>query len=202
MQFKLYQKDLPDDFDPGSILAVDTETMGLNIFRDRLCLVQMRSEAGQVVLVQIHKGQTKAPNLTSILTDPKVIKIFHFARADMAMLKYYLGVLVEPVYCTKIASQLTRTNVQSHGLKALVQDLLGVEISKQQQGSDWGAEQLTQDQIYYAASDVLYLHAIKDKLDQRLIREDRMHLAVSCFKFLPTIIDLDIEGWSGDIFAH
>ena len=202
MEFELYQRDLPDDFESGSILAIDTETMGLNLFRDRLCLVQMKSESGRIVLVQIHKEQREAPNLTSLLSNPDVLKIFHFARADMATLLYYLGVDVGPVYCTKIASRLARTNAQSHGLKALVQDLLGIELSKEQQVSDWGVEDLSHEQIEYAASDVLYLHSLKEKLDKRLIRDGRMHLAENLFSFLPTIVALDIEGWSGDIFAH
>ncbi len=202
MEFELYQRDLPDDFESGSILAIDTETMGLNLFRDRLCLVQMKSESGRIVLVQIHKEQREAPNLTSLLSNPDVLKIFHFARADMATLLYYLGVDVGPVYCTKIASRLARTNAQSHGLKALVQDLLGIELSKEQQVSDWGVEDLSHEQIEYAASDVLYLHSLKEKLNKRLIRDGRMHLAENLFSFLPTIVALDIEGWSGDIFAH
>ena len=147
MEIELYQRDLPDDFNPGSILAIDTETMGLNIFRDRLCLVQIRNESGQIVLVQIHKGQTEAPNLAILLTNPEVLKIFHFARADMAALWYYLDIKVGPVYCTKIASRLARTNAQSHGLKALVQDLLGIELSKEQQVSDWGVEELSKEQL-------------------------------------------------------
>ena len=202
MEFELYQKDLPDSFDPGSILAIDTETMGLTIHRDRLCLIQMRNEAGQIVMVQIHVGQSEAPNLTNMLSDPKVLKIFHFARADMAMLKFNLGVDVAPVYCTKIASRLCRTNTQSHGLKSLVEDLLGIELSKEKQVSDWGAEELSREQLEYAASDVLYLHSLKEILDQRLERDGRTHLADSCFKFLPTITVMDIEGWKGDIFAH
>lgn len=202
MEFELYQKDLPDSFDPGSILAIDTETMGLTIHRDRLCLIQMRNEAGQIVMVQIHVGQSEAPNLTNMLSDPKVLKIFHFARADMAMLKFNLGVDVAPVYCTKIASRLCRTNTQSHGLKSLVEDLLGIELSKEKQVSDWGAEELSREQLEYAASDVLYLHSLKEILDQRLERDGRTHLADSCFKFLPTITTMDIEGWKGDIFAH
>lgn len=202
MEFEIYQKDLPDDFDPGSILAIDTETMGLNLFRDRLCLVQMRSESGRVVLVQIHKGQMEAPNLATLLTDPKVLKVFHFARADMAALWFYLQIDVEPVYCTKIASRLARTNAQSHGLKALVEDLLGIKLSKQQQVSDWGVGKLTKEQIEYAASDVLYLHSLKEKLDQRLIRDGRKFLAENLFRCLPTIVTLDVEGWSGDIFSH
>ena len=202
MEIELYQRDLPEDFDPGSILAIDTETMGLNIFRDRLCLVQMRSESGHIVLVQIHKGQTTAPNLTALLTDPKVMKIFHFARADMAALYYYLNIEVEPVYCTKIASRLARTNAQSHGLKALVQDLLGIELSKEQQVSDWGVAKLSNEQKVYAASDVLYLHSLKEKLDHRLSRDGRMHLAESLFQCLPTVVALDVAGWRGDIFAH
>ena len=202
MEFELYQKDLPDSFDPGSILAIDTETMGLTIHRDRLCLIQMRTEAGQIVMVQIHMGQSEAPNLTNRLSDPKVLKIFHFARADMAMLKFNLGVDVAPVYCTKIASRLCRTNTQSHGLKSLVEDLLGIELSKEKQVSDWGAEELSREQLEYAASDVLYLHSLKEILDQRLKRDGRTHLAESCFKFLPTITAMDIEGWKGDIFAH
>ena len=202
MEFELYQKDLPDSFDPGSILAIDTETMGLTIHRDRLCLIQMRNEAGKIVMVQIHMGQSEAPNLTNMLSDPKVLKIFHFARADMAMLKFNLGVDVAPVYCTKIASRLCRTNTQSHGLKSLVEDLLGIELSKEKQVSDWGAEELSREQLEYAASDVLYLHSLKEILDQRLKRDGRTYLAENCFKFLPTIAAMDIEGWKGDIFAH
>jgi len=186
----LYQGDLPDDLDLGPVVAVDSETMGLNPHRDRLCLVQLSSGDGNAHLVQIAKGQTEAPNLTALLADPDVLKLFHFARFDLAALYQYLGVTVAPVYCTKIASKLVRTFTDRHGLKDLCKELLSVDISKQQQSSDWGAPELTNDQLNYAASDVLHL-------------QGRSELAASLFSFLPTRAKLDLMGWSDpDIFHH
>jgi ribonuclease D len=199
----LHQTDLPDGIDLGSVVAIDTETMGLNPHRDRLCLVQLSSGDGDAHLVQIGRGQTRAPNLEKILADPSVTKLFHFARFDIAALHNAFGVTCAPVYCTKIASKLVRTFTDRHGLKYLLQDLLGVDISKQQQTSDWGAEVLSEAQLAYAASDVLYLHRLRDELDARLEREGRMGLARACFEFLPTRALLDLEGWpETDIFAH
>lgn len=199
----LYQNDLPDGLNLGSVVAIDTETMGLNPHRDRLCLVQMSSGDGHAHLVQIAKGQTRAPNLERMLADPAVTKLFHFARFDIAALYNAFGVLCAPVYCTKIASRLIRTFTDRHGLKYLLQDLLGVDISKQQQTSDWGAEVLSEAQLAYAASDVLYLHRLRTELDAKLRREARVELAQACFEFLPTRALLDLNGWpETDIFAH
>jgi ribonuclease D len=184
-------------------VAIDTETMGLNPHRDRLCLVQMSSGDGHAHLVQIAKGQTRAPNLERMLADPAVTKLFHFARFDIAALHNAFGVTCAPVYCTKIASKLIRTFTDRHGLKYLLQDLLGVDISKQQQTSDWGAEVLSEAQLAYAASDVLYLHRLRAELDARLRREGRVELAQACFDFLPVRALLDLTGWPEiDIFAH
>lgn len=203
MATHLYQNDLPDTLDLGSVVAIDCETMGLNPHRDRLCVVQMSSGDGDAHLVQIAKGQSEAPNLTRILTDPKVLKLFHFGRFDIAALYQTFGALTAPVYCTKIASRMVRTYTDRHGLKNLTQDLLGLDISKQQQMSDWGAETLTQAQRDYAASDVLHLHRLREELDLRLEREDRRDLAQACFDFLPTRARLDLAGWPDtDIFAH
>ena len=199
----LYKRDLPDGLDLGKSVAIDCETMGLIPGRDRLCLVQLSSGDGQAHLVQIEKGQTAAPNLERLVADPNVEKLFHFGRFDIAALFKTFGVTARPVYCTKIASKRVRTYTDRHGLKALLQELLDVDISKQQQTSDWGTETLSDAQLDYAASDVLYLHNLKDRLDTMLHREGRMDLARSCFAFLPERARLDIEGWPDtDIFAH
>lgn len=199
----VYQNDLPDGLDLGSVVAIDCETMGLNPHRDRLCLVQMSGGDGDAHLVQIAKGQTEAPNLTRMLVDPAVLKLFHFGRFDIAVLLHCFGVLTTPVYCTKIASKLIRTYTDRHGLKNLLQELLNTDISKQQQSSDWGAETLSRAQIEYAASDVLYLHRLKAELDVRLARENRTDTAQACYNFLPHRAALDLAGWPEiDIFAH
>ena len=199
----LYKGDLPDDLDMGPVVAIDCETMGLNPHRDRLCLIQMSGGDGNVHLVQVEKGQTEAPNLCRMLTDPEVLKLFHFGRFDIAAMYHAFGALAAPIYCTKIASKMTRTFTDRHGLKYLLQDLVGVDISKQQQQSDWGAENLSDAQLDYAASDVLYLHRLKEALDEMLAREGRTELAQSCFDFLPARARLDLEGWPEiDIFAH
>ena len=203
MSNTLHHRDLPDGLDLGPVVAIDTETMGLNPSRDRLCLVQLSSGDGTTHLVQIEKGQTEAPNLCAMLTDPNVLKLFHFARFDIAALLNAFGVVTAPVYCTKIASKMVRTFTDRHGLKVLVQDLVGVDISKQQQSSDWGAATLTDAQLNYAASDVLYLHQIRKQLDERLDREGRTAMAQACFDFLPTRAKLDLAGWPDvDIFSH
>ncbi|MEM7722193.1 MAG: ribonuclease H-like domain-containing protein [Pseudomonadota bacterium] len=203
MTIHLHQNDLPDDLDLGSSVAIDCETMGLNPHRDRLCLIQISSGDGNAHLVQIAQGQTTAPNLSRILTDPSVLKLFHFGRFDIAAMYNAFGALAAPVYCTKIASKLVRTYTDRHGLKNLLQELLGVDISKLQQSSDWGADTLTQAQQEYAASDVLYLHRLKAELDMRLDRENRTDLANAAFDFLPTRAKLDLAGWPEiDIFAH
>jgi ribonuclease D len=199
----LYKGDLPDGLDLGSIVAIDTETMGLDPRRDRLCLVQLSSGDGHSHLVQIPKEGGGCPNLKRLLTDAKVLKLFHFARFDVAMLFNALGVVTAPIYCTKIASKLVRTYTDRHGLKDLVRDLAGVDLSKQQQSSDWGASDLNEAQLAYAASDVLYLHQVKSRLDDILVREGRMELARQCFGFLPTRCQLDLLGWDEpDIFSH
>jgi ribonuclease D len=199
----LYQSDLPDDLDLGPVVAIDCETMGLNPHRDRLCLVQMSGGDGNAHLVQVARGQSEAPNLARLLADREVLKLFHFGRFDIAALRAAFGVLAEPVYCTKIASKLVRTYTDRHGLKYLLQELLEIDISKQQQSSDWGAESLTEAQLAYAASDVLYLHRLKQALDAMLAREGRREIAQACFDFLPTRARLDLEGWPEiDIFAH
>ncbi|WP_341199067.1 ribonuclease D, partial [Lentibacter algarum] len=199
----LYKNDLPDGLDLGPIVAIDCETMGLHPHRDRLCVVQMSSGDGHAHLVQVAQGQTEAPNLCAMLTDPNVLKLFHFGRFDIAALQNTFGALTAPVYCTKIASRLVRTYTDRHGLKNLLQELLNEDISKQQQSSDWGADTLTKAQIDYAASDVLHLHKLRDKLDVMLAREGRDELAQACFRFLPTRALLDLEGWpETDIFAH
>lgn len=199
----LYQNDLPDGLDLGPIVAIDCETMGLNPHRDRLCLVQMSGGDGHAHLVQVERGQAQAPNLCRMLADPDVLKLFHFGRFDIAALLNAFGTLAAPVYCTKIASKLIRTYTDRHGLKYLLDELVGIDISKQQQMSDWGAESLTGAQLDYAASDVLHLHALKQKLDDRLAREGRADLAQACFDFLPTRARLDLAGWPEiDIFAH
>lgn len=199
----LHKGDLPNQLNLGPIVAIDCETMGLNFHRDRLCLVQLSSGDGIAHMVQIASDQHSAPNLCKLLSDEKVLKIFHFGRFDIAALLKTFGILTSPVYCTKIASKLVRTYTDRHGLKNLLQELLGVDISKQQQSSDWGAVTLTDAQLEYAASDVLYLHSLKDELDLRLLREGRMDLAKSSFDFLPTRARLDLTGWpETDIFAH
>lgn len=203
MPNNVYQNDLPDGLDLGPIVAIDCETMGLLPQRDRLCVVQLSSGDGNAHLVQIAKGQTEAPNLCKLLTDPEVLKLFHFGRFDIAAMYNAFGALTAPVYCTKIASKLVRTYTDRHGLKNLLQEMLSVDISKQQQSSDWGAENLTKAQVEYAASDVLYLHKLREKLNANLEREGRMELAQSCFDFLPQRALLDLEGWPDvDIFSH
>lgn len=199
----LYQNDLPDGLDLGPVVAIDCETMGLNPHRDRLCLIQMSGGDGDCHLVQVAQGQTDAPNLKAMLENADVLKLFHFGRFDIAALYHTFGATTAPVYCTKIASKMVRTFTDRHGLKNLLQDLLNVDISKQQQQSDWGAEKLTSAQLEYAASDVLYLHQLREKLDRRLAREGRTELAQACFDFLPTRAKLDIAGWPEiDIFSH
>jgi len=199
----LYQNDLPDGLDLGPIVAIDCETMGLNPHRDRLCLVQMSGGDGHAHLVQVALGQTSAPNLCRMLADPKVLKLFHFGRFDIAALQNAFGTVTAPVYCTKIASKLVRTFTDRHGLKYLLQDLVGIDISKFQQQSDWGAQTLTTAQLDYAASDVLYLHRLSDELNKMLEREGRNEIAQACFDFLPTRAGLDLAGWPEiDIFAH
>ena len=199
----LHKGDLPDTLDLGSIVAIDCETMGLNLYRDRLCLVQLSGGDGIAHMVQIAAGQDSAPNLCKLLANEKILKVFHFGRFDIAALLKTFGILTGPVYCTKIASKLIRTYTDRHGLKNLLQELLDTDISKQQQSSDWGSETLTDAQLEYAASDVLYLHSLKNELDLRLKREGRLDLAKSCFDFLPTRAMLDLAGWpETDIFAH
>lgn len=199
----LYQGDLPDGLDLGSVVAIDCETMGLNPHRDRLCLVQLSGGDGNAHLVQVAPGQSEAPNLCKLLTDPNVLKLFHFGRFDIAAMLNAFGVVTAPVYCTKIASKLIRTYTDRHGLKNLLQELLGVDISKLQQSSDWGSPDLTTAQLDYAASDVLYLHKLRDTLDERLKREGRDKMAQACFDFLPMRAQLDLAGWpETDIFAH
>jgi ribonuclease D len=199
----LHKGDLPAEVKFGASVAIDTETMGLNPLRDRLCLAQLSAGDGVSHLVQFAPGAYSAPNLRALLADPNVLKLFHFGRFDIAVLAHYLGVVAAPVYCTKIASKLARTFTDRHGLKDLCRDLLGVELSKQQQSSDWGAPTLTEEQKRYAASDVLHLHALKEKLDAMLIRENRQQLALACFAFLPTRAFLDLTGFeNADIFEH
>ncbi|WP_375687437.1 ribonuclease D [Pseudooceanicola sp. LIPI14-2-Ac024] len=199
----LYKRDLPDGLDLGPVVAIDCETMGLNPMRDRLCVVQMSGGDGHSHIVQIEKGQAQAPNLARMLEDPEVLKLFHFGRFDIAAMYHAFGALAAPVYCTKIASRLVRTYTDRHGLKNLTQELIGVDLSKQQQSSDWGADELTEAQLEYAASDVLYLHRLREELDTRLAREGRTELAQACFDFLPTRARLDLAGWPEiDIFAH
>ena len=203
MKIRLFKHDLPDDLDLGNEVAVDTETLGLNPFRDKLCLVQLSSGDGNAVLVQLDRETYHAPNLKRLLEDEAVMKIFHYARFDMAVLKHWLGAEVKPVWCTKIASKLARTYTDRHGLKDLVREMLGVDMSKQQQSSDWGTPVLSEAQKQYAASDVLYLHELKQRLEMMLRREGRLELAEKCFDFLPTRVALDLAGWADtDIFAH
>jgi len=199
----LYQNDLPDGLDLGPVVAIDCETMGLVPQRDRLCLIQMSGGDGNCHLVQVTPGQTSAPNLCKMLSDPDVLKLFHFGRFDIAALLNAFGVLTAPVYCTKIASKLVRTYTDRHGLKNLLQEMLDIDISKLHQQSDWGAEDLTEAQLAYAASDVLYLHQLRSAFDELLAREGRTDLAQACFDFLPTRAKLDLAGWPDtDIFAH
>jgi ribonuclease D len=203
MTIRLHRGDLPDLARYRKAVAIDTETLGLNPHRDRLCVVQLSPGDGSADVVQIAPGQTEAPNLKRLLADPAIIKIFHYARFDIAVLSHAFGIMPAPIYCTKIASRLTRTYTDRHGLKDLVRDLLGVDLSKQQQSSDWGAETLSEPQVAYAASDVLHLHALKEKLDVLLAREGRTDLAEACFRFLPDRARLDLLGWpEEDIFAH
>ena len=203
MKIKLHKNDLPDGLDLGSVVAIDSETLGLNPHRDRLCLVQLSSGDGTAHAVQFAPGSYAAPNLKRMLADPKALKLFHFARFDMAMFRRYLGVMTGPVYCTKIASKLVRTYTDRHGLKDLVKELLGVDMSKEQQSSDWGAAELSDKQLAYAASDVAHLHRLKDALDAMLEREGRTALARACFDFLPARVKLALAGWPEvDIFAH
>lgn len=199
----LYQNDLPDGLDLGPVVAIDCETMGLNPHRDRLCLIQMSGGDGDCHLVQVAVGQTDAPNLCKMLADPDVLKLFHFGRFDIAAMLNAFGTVTAPVYCTKIASKLIRTYTDRHGLKNLLQELLNVDISKFQQQSDWGAAELTKGQLDYAASDVLYLHQLRDELNIRLEREGRMGMAQACYDFLPLRAQLDLAGWpEQDIFSH
>jgi ribonuclease D len=202
MTVELHRDDLPPGRSWGDAVAIDTETLGLNPHRDRLCLVQLSKSDGNVELVQIGRSHD-APELKRLLADESVLKLFHFGRFDMAVLKHAFGVMPRPVYCTKVASKLARTFTDRHGLKDLCRELLGIDLSKQQQSSDWGAERLTQEQLNYAASDVLHLHALREKLDAMLVREGRDGLARACFAFLPTRAELDLRGWSEiDPFAH
>ena len=199
----LYQNDLPDGLDLGPVVAIDCETMGLNPHRDRLCVIQMSGGDGDAHIIQVARGQSEAPNLARMLEDPEVLKLFHFGRFDIAAMYHAFGALAAPVYCTKIASRLVRTFTDRHGLKTLTQDLLGLNISKHQQQSDWGAETLSDAQLDYAASDVLHLHKLREKLDGMLAREGRVEIAQACFDFLPTRAKLDLAGWPEvDIFAH
>ena len=203
MNIRLHRGDLPDLSRYGGAVAIDTETMGLDHHRDRLCVVQLSPGDGSADIVQIPLGTRQAPHLERLLADPGVLKIFHFARFDLAALAHAFGVMPAPVYCTKIASRLTRTYTDKHGLKDLVRDLLGIDLSKQQQLTDWGSDELTEPQLAYAASDVLHLHALREKLDALLAREGRRELAEACFRFLPDRARLDLVGWAAeDIFAH
>jgi ribonuclease D len=203
MTVRLHRGDLPDLSRYTSAVAIDTETMGLNPHRDRLCVVQLSPGDGSADVVQIPKGHTDAPNLKALLANPAITKIFHFARFDVAVLYQTFGVMTGPIYCTKIASRLTRTYTDRHGLKDLVREVLNIDLSKQQQSSDWGSDSLTEPQLAYAASDVLHLHALRERLDAMLVREGRTQLAKACFDFLPTRALLDLQGWEEeDIFAH
>jgi ribonuclease D len=203
LKIKLHKGDLPDGLDLGPVVAIDTETLGLSYVRDRLCLAQLSAGDDICHAVQFAPGGYDAPNLKRLLTDPKVLKIFHFARFDVAMFKRHLGVITAPIYCTKIASKLVRTYTDKHGLKDLVKELLNVDLSKEQQSSDWGAPELTERQLAYAANDVAYLHRLKAALDTMIERESRVALAQACFDFLPSRALLDLAGWDEvDIFAH
>ncbi|HKY18542.1 MAG TPA: hypothetical protein VJL82_06380 [Rhizomicrobium sp.] len=203
MKIKLHQGDLPAGLDLGPLVAIDTETLGLNPQRDRLCLAQLSAGDGVCHMVQFAAGQYGAPHLKRLLADPKVTKLFHFARFDIAMFRHYLEIECKPVYCTKIASKLVRTYTDKHGLKDLVRELLNVDLSKEQQSSDWGAKELSERQLSYAANDVAHLHQLKTALDAMLAREGRTQLAQACFDFLPARAGLDLAGWEEvDIFAH
>jgi ribonuclease D len=203
MSYRLHRGDLPEGIDLGPVVAVDTEAMGLNPYRDRLCLVQLSAGDGEAHLVQLFQDAYQAPRLKRLLADPGTTKLFHFARFDLAMLYRYLGVMAAPIYCTKIASRLARTFTDRHGLRDLCKDLLGVDLAKQQQSSDWGAPELSEEQLRYAAADVLHLHALRARLDAILTRENRTELARACFGFLPHRVMLDLGGWAEqDIFAH
>lgn len=203
MTIRVHEGDLPDLSNYGDSVAIDTETMGLRPHRDRLCVVQLSPGDGTVDIVRIAKGRADAPVLKQLLADPAVLKLFHFGRFDIAVLENAFGIEVGPVWCTKIASRLVRTYTDRHGLKDLVRECLGIELSKVQQSSDWGATELSQDQLDYAASDVLHLHALKDVLSERLQRENRLDVAEACFRFLPVRARLDLMGWDDtDIFAH
>ena len=203
MTIRLHRGDLPDLSAYKGAVAIDTETMGLDPNRDRLCVVQLSPGNGDADVVQIAAGQTKAPNIEKLLADQSALKIFHYARFDLAMLAKAFGVMAGPVYCTKIGSRLTRTYTDKHGLKDLARELIGIDLSKQQQLSDWGADELTDAQVAYAATDVLHLHALKEKLDAMLARENRSELAAACFRFLPDRARLDLAGWAAqDIFSH
>jgi ribonuclease D len=203
LKIKLHKGDLPDGVDLGSLVAIDSETLGLRPARDRLCLVQLSSGDGTAHLVQFAAGAYAAPNLKRLLVDAAVTKLFHFARFDIAVFRYYLGVSTAPIYCTKLASKLVRTYTDRHGLKDLVKDLLGVDLSKEQQSSDWGAAELSEKQLAYAANDVAFLHRLKQVLDGMLAREGRTALAKACFDFLPARAELDLSGWEDtDVFAH
>jgi len=203
MTIRLHKDDLPDLARFSELVAIDTETQGLNLHRDRLCLVQLSAGDGSADIVQVAPGGRNAPNLQRLLADAAITKIFHFARFDMAVLYHRLGVMAEPVFCTKIASKLTRTYTDRHGLKDLVKDLLDIDLSKQQQSSDWAADTLSEAQLAYAAADVVHLHALKQRFDARLAREGRSEVAAACFRFLPTRARLDLAGWGEeDVFAH
>ncbi|MEM7021879.1 MAG: ribonuclease H-like domain-containing protein [Pseudomonadota bacterium] len=203
MSITLHDQDLPETIDFGSSVAIDTEAMGLNPYRDRLCLVQMSAGDGTCHMVQFRGSNYHAPRLTRVLSDPTVEKVFHFARFDVGILKHYLGVTTQPLYCTKIASRLARTYTDRHGLKDLCHELLGIELSKEMQSSDWGVSELTEAQLRYAAHDVLHLHELRARLDAMLKREQRVELAQACFDFLPHRATLDLAGWpSVDIFAY
>ena len=203
MSVYLHKNDLPDGLDFGSSVAVDTETQGLSLVRDKLCLVQLSAGDGDAHIVQMNRNTYEAPNLKALMENPEVTKIFHFARFDVAMMKRDLDVTIAPVFCTKIASGLVRTYTDRHGLKDLTKELINVDLSKQQQSSDWAADNLTEAQLNYAASDVLYLHQLKTILSARLIRENRYELAQACFGFLPARAQLDLEGWADiDFFSH
>jgi ribonuclease D len=203
MTIRLHRGDLPDLTPYQGAVAVDTETMGLDVHRDRLCVVQLSPGDGSADVVQIAPGATEAPNLAQLMADPAIVKIFHFARFDLAAIAKTFGVMPQPVYCTKIASRLTRTYTDRHGLKDLVREVLNIDLTKQQQSSDWGSQTLSEAQLAYAASDVLHLHALRQRLDTMLAREGRSELAQACFDFLPTRAKLDLQGWdTEDIFAH
>jgi ribonuclease D len=200
---RLHRGDLPESWRAAPVVAIDTETLGLVPRRDRLCVVQLSNGDGAADVIQIPAGSAPAPNLTRMLTDPAVTKLFHFARFDVAVLQQRFGIVTGPVYCTKITSKLVRTYTDRHGLKDLVRELLGIDLSKQQQSSDWAAETLSEAQLAYAASDVLYLHQLKNRLDAMLVRDGRVEMAEACFRFLPTRAALDLQGWpEEDIFAH